>query len=41
VEPLYLRASDAEENLPVFAQARGLDPEQAKALLLPGSSLKD
>ena len=41
VEPLYLRASDAEENLPVFAQARGLDPEQAKALLLPGSSLQD
>lgn len=41
VEPLYLRASDAEENLPVFARARGLDPEQAKALLTPGSSLKD
>lgn len=41
VEPLYLRASDAEENLPVFAKARGLDPKQAKALLTPGSSLKD
>lgn len=41
VEPLYLRASDAEENLPVFAKARGLDPEQAKALLKPGSSLQD
>jgi tRNA threonylcarbamoyl adenosine modification protein YeaZ len=40
VEPLYLRASDAEESLAAFAQARGLDELTAKALLAPGSSLK-
>lgn len=32
VEPLYLRASDAELNLESFAQSRGLDPEAARAL---------
>lgn len=41
VEPLYLRASDAEESLAVFAQARGLDETAARALLTPGSSLQD
>lgn len=29
LEPLYLRASDAEENLPYIAKTLGLDPEQA------------
>lgn len=40
VQPLYLRASDAEDNLPEFARARGLDPEAARTLLQPGTSLK-
>lgn len=30
IEPLYLKASDAEENLPKIAAARGLDPEKAQ-----------
>ena len=30
VEPLYLRASDAEDNLERIAEARGLDPDQAR-----------
>ncbi len=29
LDPLYLRASDAEENLPHIAKTLGLDPEQA------------
>lgn len=33
IEPLYLRASDAEDNLPSFAAARGLDPDQARRRL--------
>lgn len=40
VRPLYLRASDAEDNLPEFARARGLDPDEARGLLQPGTSLK-
>lgn len=34
VEPLYLRASDAEENLPYIAAGLGLDPHQAMLDLL-------
>lgn len=30
VEPLYLRGSDAEENLPRIAAAQGLDPRAAR-----------
>lgn len=33
VEPLYLRPSDAEENLDTIAEARGLDPEAAREKL--------
>lgn len=33
VEPLYLRASDAEENLANIAAGRGLDPKEAKRRL--------
>lgn len=29
IEPMYLRASDAEDNLPQIAAKRGLDPEEA------------
>lgn len=38
MEPLYLRASDAEDNIAPFAAARGLSPESARDLLTPGSS---
>lgn len=38
IEPLYLRASDAEDNIAPFAAARGLSPESARDLLTPGSS---
>lgn len=30
LHPLYLRASDAEDNLPAIADKRGLDPETAR-----------
>jgi hypothetical protein len=33
VSPLYLRPSDAEENLATLAAGRGLSPETAEALL--------
>ena len=33
IEPLYLRLSDAEENLEVIAGARGLDPGEARLRL--------
>ncbi len=33
IEPLYLRASDAEDNLPGIAAKRGLDPEEARKRL--------
>lgn len=33
VEPLYVRASDAEDNLPTFAHQRGLTPEEARRIL--------
>ncbi len=33
VAPLYVRASDAEDNLPTFARQRGLAPEEARRLL--------
>lgn len=29
IEPVYFRATDAEDNLPTFAQKRGLDPDEA------------
>ena len=33
VTPLYVRASDAEDNLPALAAAMGLDPDEAVAAL--------
>ncbi|QJB58113.1 tRNA (adenosine(37)-N6)-threonylcarbamoyltransferase complex dimerization subunit type 1 TsaB [Pseudodesulfovibrio sp. zrk46] len=33
IEPCYVRASDAEDNLPFIAKKRGLDPEKAKQRL--------
>ncbi len=33
IEPVYVRASDAEDNLPTIAQKRGLDPEKARQRL--------
>lgn len=33
IEPVYVRATDAEDNLPAIAQKRGLDPEEAKRRL--------
>lgn len=33
IEPLYLRGSDAEENLAHIASLRGLDPDKAKRML--------
>lgn len=33
IEPLYLRASDAEDNLPDIAAKRGLDPAEAEKML--------
>ncbi|WP_147821978.1 tRNA (adenosine(37)-N6)-threonylcarbamoyltransferase complex dimerization subunit type 1 TsaB [Salidesulfovibrio onnuriiensis] len=33
IEPMYLRASDAEDNLPQIAAKRGIDPEEAKKKL--------
>lgn len=33
LEPLYLRASDAEDNLEAIAKAKGLDPEEARRRL--------
>lgn len=29
IEPVYVRATDAEDNLPTFALKRGLDPDEA------------
>lgn len=39
IEPLYLRASDAEDNLESIASKRGLDPREARRRL--ADSLKD
>jgi len=33
IEPLYLRASDAEDNLAAIAATKGLDPEEARRRL--------
>lgn len=33
IEPIYVRASDAEDNLPFIAKKRGLDPDEAKRRL--------
>lgn len=33
IEPVYLRPSDAEQNLDAIARARGLDPAEARAAL--------
>ncbi|WP_419787551.1 tRNA (adenosine(37)-N6)-threonylcarbamoyltransferase complex dimerization subunit type 1 TsaB [Pseudodesulfovibrio sp.] len=33
IEPIYVRPSDAEENLPNIARKRGLDPDEAKRRL--------
>lgn len=33
VAPLYMRPSDAEENLDTIARQRGMDPEQAREML--------
>lgn len=33
IDPIYVRASDAEENLPFIARKRGLDPEEARKRL--------
>jgi len=38
VEPLYLRASDAEDNLAAIAATRGLDPAEAEELLAKATS---
>lgn len=37
-EPLYLRASDAEDNLGAIAAARGIDPDEARARLAEATS---
>ena len=29
IEPVYVRATDAEDNLPAIAKKRGLDPDEA------------
>lgn len=41
IEPLYLRASDAEENLAGIARSRGLSPEQAGRALDAARSPRD
>lgn len=33
IDPLYIRVSDAEENLPFIAKKRGIDPEEAQRRL--------
>ncbi|QGY40823.1 tRNA (adenosine(37)-N6)-threonylcarbamoyltransferase complex dimerization subunit type 1 TsaB [Pseudodesulfovibrio cashew] len=33
IEPVYVRATDAEDNLPNIAKKRGLDPDEAKRRL--------
>jgi len=33
IEPVYVRPTDAEDNLPLFAKKRGLDPDKAKKRL--------
>lgn len=33
IEPVYVRATDAEDNLPAIAKKRGLDPDEAKRRL--------
>ncbi len=33
IEPVYVRVTDAEDNLPQFAKKRGMDPEKAKTRL--------
>ncbi len=33
INPVYVRATDAEDNLPAIAKKRGLDPEKAKKRL--------
>jgi hypothetical protein len=34
IEPLYLRGSDAEDNLETIARKRGLDPQEARQRLI-------
>lgn len=29
IEPVYVRPTDAEDNLPIFAKKRGMDPDEA------------
>lgn len=41
LEPLYLRASDAEDNLPQIAAVRGLDLQEAEARLRHASASVD
>ncbi len=38
IEPLYLRGSDAEENLPAIAALRGLSPDEAREKLIRARS---
>lgn len=33
IEPVYVRATDAEDNLPTIAKKRGLDPDEARKRL--------
>ena len=33
VDPVYVRVTDAEDNLPQFAKKRGMDPDKAKKRL--------
>lgn len=33
IEPVYVRATDAEDNLPFIAKKRGLDPDEARRRL--------
>lgn len=33
IEPVYVRATDAEDNLPTIARKRGLDPDEARKRL--------
>lgn len=40
-EPMYLRASDAEDNLAAIAGARGLDPDEARRRLTEATSRLD
>lgn len=33
IEPVYVRATDAEDNLPSIARKRGIDPDEARRRL--------